>query len=138
MLFPEVLNIVITGNKRPGLVLRPRYDLRINLILLVVCCISVFIFFHFSIISFMEKCQGCRGEGAGRTYKQADTHSHMMNLVCIFSSQTEQPHFIATWLEAIQELVKELREKDGYKPSGERHGSRQKKKQILCYVCKSY
>lgn len=28
----------------------------------------------------MEKCHGWRGEGAGKTYKQADTHGCMMNL----------------------------------------------------------
>lgn len=49
-----------------------------------------------------------------------------------------QLHFITTWLEAIQKLVNELREKEGYKLSGERHGTRQKKKLTPCYVCKLY
>lgn len=131
MLFPEVLNITITGNKRPGLVLHSSYNLRINLILLVECCISVSISPHLSIIYFMEKCQGWRGEGTGRTHKQADTDSCMMNLVCRFSSQNIQPHFIITWLEAIQKTVKEFREIQGYRPSGERHGSEQKEKRTL-------
>lgn len=87
MLFPEVVNMIITGNKRPSLVLLSRYNIRINLILLAVCCISIFISPHLSIIHFMEKCQGWRGEGAGRTYRHADTHGCMIN-VCIFSSQT--------------------------------------------------
>lgn len=31
MLFPEVQNIIVSGKKRPGLVLLSRYNLRINL-----------------------------------------------------------------------------------------------------------
>lgn len=72
--------MIITRNKRPDLVLLSRYNIRINFILLAVCCISIFISPHLRTIHFMEKWQGWRGEGAGRTYKQADTHGCMMNL----------------------------------------------------------
>lgn len=48
-LFPELPNMII-ASKRPGLVLCSRYNPKINLILLVVHCISIFIFPRLTII----------------------------------------------------------------------------------------
>lgn len=89
--FPEALHIIITGHERPGLVLHSSHNLGINLILLVVCCISAFITPHMSIIHFLEKHEGWRGEGAGRREKRVGTCVHMMNLPCVFSLRTYSP-----------------------------------------------
>lgn len=57
--------------------------------------------------------------GAERTYKQAETHGCMMNLICVFSLY----HLVRSKIED-----NEGAQAEGYRPSGQRQGSRKKRK----------